>query len=136
MERCEVCPVPPGSVCLGNTDPRFAHFCGMAGSGDPVQVAHVVNRSAMGSGPSLVERAVNFVVATTDHVIAGMPETSPEEKARRLEICRGCDYFEPASARCLAAGCGCYLELKAGWADQGCPLEPPKWGPVPAASSR
>jgi len=48
-----------------------------------------------------------------------------EEFKRRLEICRGCDRFEPRLSRCLE--CGCFANVKAKISFMKCPLE--KWGP-------
>lgn len=80
--------------------------------------------------PSLARQAVNFTRAAVRHVAAGRPKASDEVKAARLAICRECEFYVPETIRCRAAGCGCYLAVKTGWAAQSCPLDPPKWGPV------
>lgn len=79
--------------------------------------------------PSLGARIKNYAKSTARHVAAGMPEASPEEKARRLEICRGsatvprCGKYRPSDGAC--AGCGCPLEAKAARALDYCPDK--KW---------
>ena len=42
---------------------------------------------------------------------------------KRMEICKGCEKFNPESVRCN--DCGCFLEIKAKWNSEKCPLE--KW---------
>jgi hypothetical protein len=54
---------------------------------------------------------------------AGSVMATPEEKNRRLEICRGCDYFNHRTFRCTR--CKCRLQYKAGIASTNCPIG--KW---------
>ncbi len=76
-----------------------------------------------------VRRAGNFATAVVQHVAAGSPPATPELKAARLTVCSTCDQkvSDPAGDWCRHRKCGCYLETKAGWADQSCPLG--KWPP-------
>lgn len=133
MPRCAHCPVPDDKPCLGETEPaRFGYMCEYATSGDPIKIRHIIDRSAIGLNPeppSLAQQAVNFARAATAHALAGMPKASNEEAARRLAICRAntCGQYLPGD-RC--AKCGCRMEIKAAWAEQRCPLDPPLWGPV------
>lgn len=53
--KCIPCPVPSGQACHGAILPGL---CDWAASGDPVKVAHVVNRSALARGEVLVQAAV------------------------------------------------------------------------------
>lgn len=76
--------------------------------------------------PRLLEKITNFTRAAIQHVAAGAPRVDSGVKAGRLVICQGCEQFEDGKCRL----CGCNLEVKAGWADQSCPLDPPKWGPI------
>ncbi len=48
---------------------------------------------------------------------------SEEEKARRLEICGACEFFEKVKSRC--SKCGCYMETKAKFNSVKCPID--KW---------
>jgi hypothetical protein len=41
----------------------------------------------------------------------------------RLDVCKSCDYFDPEQTRCRQ--CGCYLEQKARFALDSCPIN--KW---------
>jgi hypothetical protein len=130
MERCTDCPVAEGRACIAAALPEsFGHFCGWAKDGEPTRRAHVVNRSAIAEAnppavpmPGLARQAVNFVGAVAHHVAAGMPSAPAEVKAARLAICRECDLYVPETARCRDVRCG--------WADMSCPLDPPRWGPV------
>jgi len=51
--------------------------------------------------------------------------TTDEEKDARMEICQGCDYYDPILSRCME--CGCFLEVKTRLKMFHCPLKPPKW---------
>lgn len=76
-------------------------------------------------GPGLLRRIGTFAGALASHLAAGLPQATPEEKARRLSLCVACDLYDSARKRCRHQNCGCNLDKKAGWADQHCPLR--KW---------
>lgn len=124
--RCERCPVDEGNVCLGDTG-RMPVFCRWAESGDPVQVAHVVARSAMPAPgeprpfPPLAEQAANLAGSVARFVASGMERATPEEVARRVGICEGCP--EMSGGRCRL--CGCRLRYKQAMATELCPID--KW---------
>lgn len=80
--------------------------------------------------PGFLQKLANFTMAVASHVAAGMPLATTEQKNARLVICQACEHFE--NGGCWK--CGCSMDMKAGWTDQSCPLEPPKWGPLPADS--
>lgn len=72
--------------------------------------------------PNLLQRGVNLAKATTEHIITGMKHVEPDEYMRRLEVCRGC------SSRLegfVCKECGCYMGIKASWAEQKCKRD--KW---------
>jgi hypothetical protein len=133
--RCHDCPVAPAATCLGAVSPRFAHLCDFAASGDPLKIAHVINRSAIGVAPAPPESelkpplpgplrtAANFAGAAMRHAAAGMPDASPEVAASRLAICRtnACGFYRVGD-RCAHANCGCFLQVKTRWQDQHCPI--------------
>lgn len=71
--------------------------------------------------PSTFRKAVNLSKAVVTHAVAGFPEADGALVARRLEICRTCENYDPGPpARCRA--CGCFLDIKLTWADQRCPI--------------
>ena len=76
--------------------------------------------------PSVYQKIKNFGKAAAVHIIKGMPTASPEQQEARLVICRECPYDNNGTC----GVCGCDLKLKTKWAEQACPLSPPKWGPV------
>lgn len=77
--------------------------------------------------PGLLRKAANLATAVMRHVAAGMPTVTPEEAARRLEICGSCEFFDAAKGTCKR--CGCHLSTKASWSLEACPVG--KWGPIP-----
>ena len=130
--RCDQCPVAAGRPCLGESGGAFAYMCEFAAGSDPVKRRHVVDRSAIAEAPpaappmpGLLAQAASFVKAAAGHVAAGMPTVGAEVEAARLAICSTCDHFR-GDRRCTL--CGCRMDIKAGWADMACPLDPPKWG--------
>ena len=70
-----------------------------------------------------MRQIASFLELAVNHVLAGLPIAPPEEQSRRLAICQACDQFDPTATRCKQ--CGCFLILKASWAEQQCPLQ--KW---------
>ena len=71
--------------------------------------------------PSLFKQATNFISSSIEHIKTGM-ETVPEEvKKERLDICNSCEFYR--DNRCTQ--CGCFMTIKAEWAEQECPLK--KW---------
>lgn len=78
--------------------------------------------------PSFAHQVASFAGAAVKHLFTGAK--APDEiKAIRLMICGGCELNK--DGQCQACGCpekG--VELRASWAEQSCPLDPPKWGPV------
>jgi len=68
--------------------------------------------------------------------------TTPEERNRRLDICKSCEHYEPMTKSCGTLGvgktlkrgrgkvklCGCIMPLKTKFKMSGCPLK--KWNPV------
>lgn len=141
--HCSHCPVGGDLPCLGAEEPEaFGYWCPLAHAGGEIDRRMIVGRSAIGQTPprpqetpGLLRRAASFAGAVVGHVAAGAPTVSAEVKEARLAICRSnvCGQYrdEEGVPACLACGCGRRgLAVKASWADQSCPLEPPLWGPV------
>ena len=84
------------------------------------------------SYPSPLELAGNVAGAigrAVSAVMHGQPVlVTPEAKAARLAICEACPEFDPAQRRCRAAGCGCFVDVKSGFATEACPIG--KWPAV------
>jgi hypothetical protein len=69
--------------------------------------------------PPLWKQATNFITSAVEHVAAGMPTVSDEERNRRLDVCRSCPRFIADQERCSV--CGCYMATKASWDQVQCP---------------
>jgi hypothetical protein len=69
--------------------------------------------------PGLATRAANFAGAVVAHVAAGCPSAPPELAEARLAVCHGCDKIVSPDE---CGVCGCIVSIKAGWAEQACPL--------------
>jgi hypothetical protein len=82
--------------------------------------------------PTLLQKAANFAAAAAQHVAAGAPMASEAEVQRRHDICTACPHFDGRA--CGLCGCPVARERKwlskLSWADQKCPDDPPRWGPV------
>jgi hypothetical protein len=82
----------------------------------------------------LIRKAVNLAGSAVRHVAAGKPQSSPELVAARLAVCRVCDQYRASDGTCGGAkGCGCFVERKARWAEQACPIG--KWPTVSTQES-
>jgi hypothetical protein len=83
-------------------------------------------------GPTLLRKAANFAAAAAQHVAAGAPMASEAEVERRHAICTACPHYDGKA--CGLCGCPVARERKwlskLSWADQRCPDDPPRWGPV------
>lgn len=63
--------------------------------------------------------AKDVVSATARHVATGMQRATDDVVAQRLTKCLTC--HQHCDGRCMA--CGCYVKIKASWAEQTCPLD-------------
>lgn len=118
--KCQECPVVGDMPC-------HPGMCGLAVTGKPIHLMHIVNRSRVAQEAS---KARTFPPITTQvgnaleslQTFLGHPEVSSrEEQERRLSICRACENFQ--DRRCIL--CGCRLWLKVKGRDLHCPIN--KW---------
>ena len=77
-------------------------------------------------GPSMAQKAVNFAKASAKHVSSGLKSVSEETKNIRLAICNTCPHKVGEENNPTCNKCGCFLNIKTGWASQACPIG--KWG--------
>jgi hypothetical protein len=75
--------------------------------------------------PGLLRKAANFGKAVVKHVASGRKVVDEQTYQARLETCRDCPSLDQDKMVCREKTCGCYVERKAKWASQQCPLE--KW---------
>ena len=84
------------------------------------------------AGVTLLQKAANFATSAAAHVAAGMPRCTQEQVDARFEVCQGCEHYDGRA--CRLCGCPVVREKqfvsKLSWANESCPLTPPKWGPV------
>lgn len=78
-------------------------------------------------GPSLGKRAWTFSQAAVRHLLDGARKVSGETLEERLTACQSCAAFDApdpdGSPSCTI--CGCFVDVKASWASERCPLG--KW---------
>ena len=72
--------------------------------------------------PSVVKKGFNLIKATTEHIITGMKHVPRSVFIQRLERCKDCPSLQDGF---VCKECGCYMGIKASWADQKCKLN--KW---------
>lgn len=77
--------------------------------------------------PGMGQRVANAADATKrilSNLLSGRKVLVTEEEAeRRLEICKGCEYFSGSTC----SQCGCFMSWKKIFTTERCPLDPPKW---------
>jgi hypothetical protein len=82
--------------------------------------------------PSKLAMARNAGKAVGQVIIHGAKKVSDEEQARRLAICKVCEFYRPLTSvhfgdvsRCAHPKCGCFLKLKTRLEGWHCPIS--KW---------
>lgn len=75
--------------------------------------------------PSVWQQARNLGKAVVQHVAGGMRLVPREVFEERIRTCEACPHFDKGPRKCKI--CGCFMDLKASWADQQCPDDPPRW---------
>lgn len=74
--------------------------------------------------PSISQQAFNYGKALVRHALnPGL--VSPELAKARLAVCETCEWFRPEDRRCAHPSCGCFLDEKATWKSEDCPIK--KW---------
>ena len=128
IPKCDHCPV------AGDHCPAFAPTCDAIRCDAEKRAIFLDLVAQYGIGPCvqaepeyppLPEQVGNLARSFWDWAMGGFEMTSGEEQARRLAICRGCQWFEAQSEKCHV--CGCAMQLKTRLATSHCPLPAPKW---------
>jgi hypothetical protein len=70
------------------------------------------------SFPPITRQAANLAKAFWDFAVSGFSMTTPEERERRMSLCRGCENYH--AGRCVL--CGCYLSKKLAMRTEHCPI--------------
>jgi hypothetical protein len=125
--NCPDCPCP--DICK-----RLEAYCAWAAKDppDPVEIRHICDASARSTDaphayPPAATMAGNLALSLWDWACCGFRITPEPEQARRLAICRACEWFDLEPQRCRHHGCGCFVEMKIKLRSAHCPLPQPKW---------
>ena len=107
----------------------------MSGDGPITYGAHAARPPREAAPVPLWRKAVNFLVAIGAHVCGGFQSRPLDAQAAAVAVCEHgaglpalqildghCDHYRPSDGTCGGDGCGCYVEIKARWAEQRCPL--------------
>ena len=79
---------------------------------------------SMPSTGQILKNVGGSIVRNVQSIASGNPlNVSDEEKNKRLNICRGCEFFDKVAERC--SKCGCYMALKTYLKAEKCPVG--KW---------
>ena len=75
--------------------------------------------------PPAIQMAGNLAKALAKHVMDGAKKVTTEQFKARIAVCNTCPLR--LKNRCTHPKCGCYLDVKAWWASEDCPDDPPRW---------
>ena len=73
---------------------------------------------------TLLKMGIGFAGSLLNHVASGMKKVSQKEMSRRIDICKGCEFFTDGEHPSCSK-CGCYMNIKARWESEHCPID--KW---------
>jgi len=91
---------------------------------DPITVSEETTPGT-DHAPGLLQRGWNFANAGIRHVANGLATVPDDVYETRLTECRRCELCDLQHMVCLQPKCGCFLNVKARWASEACPLG--KW---------
>lgn len=70
-----------------------------------------------------MKEIVNFANSFYNHAKDSFKKVEDHVYNNRIDICKSCEYFDSEDMRCK--NCGCFLDIKASWNSEKCPIE--KW---------
>ena len=76
---------------------------------------------------SILDKTKSFLKSSLSYAMSGFKNVTDNQKKERLNICESCDKINKENKTC--SECGCYLDIKTGWATESCPLG--KWDALP-----
>lgn len=92
----------------------------------PIEQETIVTKT---TGPSFLQKAINFSSAVVHDVATGMQRCTEEEMDERIEICKTCPFYNHEDSSCNKCGCPLSREKiyrnKLYWKSSGCPIG--KW---------
>jgi hypothetical protein len=81
-----------------------------------------------------IKTVKGFVNSAATYIQSGMVNVSDSIKQERLEVCKSCDQYNDKDKNNPTCNeCGCFLQIKTGWATESCPLK--KWPPIATQSN-
>jgi hypothetical protein len=98
------------------------------------QTRQIQQEQLQQSAPSLAQKAANFAKASAKHVSNGMKSVTAQTKSNRLAICNSCPFKAGAEDNPTCNKCGCFLNIKTGWASESCPIG--KWATGESSTSK
>lgn len=119
--KCSSCPVAEGLACIAE-QPGRAFMCSMAVRGDPIELQHIVDRSATRPAyPPVLAQLGNLARAAVGFAASGFEVAGGDLAESRLAVCRTCPsgQYDDAANRCRL--CGCYTQAKVRIAAETCP---------------
>lgn len=90
---------------------------------EEARLAHDKDKSSEKVLPSTTKMAYNLAKAVTKHVAGGLRRVDVTTYTDRLQICNPCELR--LKNRCTHEDCGCFLDKKAWWESEQCPID--KW---------
>jgi hypothetical protein len=78
-----------------------------------------ITKQVLASMPKL---ATNFAKAVAKHVVDGMKKVDIDVYVERLAVCNKNECGMRVKNRCTHESCGCFLDKKAWWASEDCPM--------------
>lgn len=86
-----------------------------------LSMANKPQAQPMPSTGQMIKNVSGSIVRNVQSVVAGNSlNVTDEEKNRRFDICKACEFFRPDSQRC--SKCGCYMSLKTYLKAEKCPV--------------
>lgn len=77
--------------------------------------------------PNLLTKAKHFGRASAEHIRNALRTVPEEIRQEREALCSGCPLLDQERKVCVHPSCGCDMTIKWTWAEQACPLLPPRW---------
>jgi len=91
---------------------------------DPAKIyrqCEKIKQDTIPTSPSLGEKIVNFANSMVEYAQSGFEDVTDEEHNKRMDICKGCEFFQAGTCQ----KCGCSCNFKSRMKAMKCPIG--KW---------
>jgi hypothetical protein len=89
-----------------------------------------IHKDELNQSPSFLDRTLSLAKSVADWKKSGFSTATAEKLADRLDICKGCEFWDgeafAGTGKCKK--CGCSTQAKLRMATSKCPID--KWGTV------